>query len=100
MFDKNADKERRMNSDTLAEAIIDKGISKGFWVDKNYFDKANFGEILETALHELSHKAGGDESSVFSYKLTDVNSSVLKYLSSSPFGRKFFAILNKLWNEG
>ena len=70
LFDRTSVKDRKMYSDCNAEAITDNGVSKGFWIDKSYLDKSSFSEVLETALHELSHKAGGDESAEFSYKLT------------------------------
>lgn len=99
MFDRNADAERRMSEDTLAEALVDKMTSKGFWIDKGYLQKGKLGEVLETALHELSHVAGGDESSSFSYKLTSVNKQILEQILEDPQTREELKILNRLWNE-
>ncbi len=84
IFNKEASDESRYYEDTMAEAITDYANngeiqSKGFWINQDYLDKGTFSEILGTALHELCHKYGGDESSSFSYKLTDI----LKELISS-----------------
>ena len=97
MFDRNAPKEKRNYSDTLAEAITDLGSSKGFWIDKSYLSEANFADVLETALHELSHKAGGDESSAFSYMLTNVNKQAIGQMMNDPECRAELLALNKLW---
>lgn len=99
LFDKTSAKERRMYSDTLAEAIIDNGQSKGFWIEKSYLDRASFTDALETALHELSHKAGGDESSEFSYKLTNVNRDAIAQIMNDPISRSELQALNTLWND-
>lgn len=99
MFDKNAAKERTLYSDTQAEAITDKGVSKGFWIDKSYLDSSDFSEVLETALHELSHKAGGDESASFSYKLTDVNRDAIKQILEDTGSRNELNALRRIWNE-
>lgn len=98
LFDRNSEAERRMNGDALAEAITDFGTSKGFWIDKEYLNEASFSEVLETALHELSHKAGGDESSEFSYKLTRVNEEVLKQINENPETSAVLNFLSKLWD--
>jgi len=98
MFDRNAEKEKKIYEDCDAEAIIDNYKSKGFWIDRTYLNNTTFCDALETALHELSHKMGGDESSTFSYMLTNVNSSVLQeILNNSETKAKLFA-LEKLWN--
>ena len=62
-------------------------------------DKASFSEALETALHELSHKAGGDESEEFSYKLTNVNKAVIGQIVEDVQSRAEIQSLNKLWDE-
>lgn len=98
LFDRTSEAEKRMSGDALAEAITDFGTSKGFWIDKTYLNEASFSEVLETALHELSHKAGGDESSEFSYKLTNVNKAILNQINSDPMTRAVMNFLNKLWN--
>ena len=74
--------------------------SKGFWIDKTYLDKNDFGVVLECALHEMSHKIGGDETSAFSYFLTEVNAQTLKQLlDTHPETYKKLCALNKLWKE-
>ena len=98
MFDNSTPKERRLYSDCLAEAITDFGESKGFWIDKNYLDRASFNDVLETALHELSHKVGGDESSAFSYKLTNVNRDAIGQLISDTQTKYEFQTISQLWD--
>ena len=103
LFDNTCARDRRLHGDALAEAITDGAgpfkVSKGFWIDKSYLDRSDFSEVLETALHELSHKAGGDETSEFSYKLTDVNRQAIKALLNNPETRFNLRALNRLWNE-
>lgn len=98
MFDRNAEKEKKIYQNCDAEAIIDNYQSKGFWIDKTYLKEATFYDALETALHELSHKVGGDESSRFSYMLTNVNSSVLQEILTDPVTKAKLFALEKLWN--
>ena len=99
VFDRMAQGEKSMYKDTLAEAITDFSESKGFWIDKSYLDEGKFGEVLETALHELSHKAGGDGTSEFGYKLTNVNKEVIKQIINNPRTKKELASLNRLWDD-
>ena len=99
LFDRTSVKDRKMYSDCNAEAIPDNGVSKGFWIDKSYLDKSSFSEVLETALHELSHKAGGDESAEFSYKLTDVNKNAINQLINDVQARSEIQALNNLWSS-
>lgn len=99
LFDRTSAKDSKMYSDCNAEAITDKGVSKGFWIDKSYLDKSSFSDVLETALHELSHKAGGDESAEFSYKLTDVNKDAIGQLINDIQARHEMQALNNLWNS-
>lgn len=99
IFDRTSAKDRKLHSDALAEAIIDQGVSKGFWIDKGYLDKADLYEVLETALHELSHKAGGDESAEFSYKLTDVNRDAIAHILNNALDRSELQILNSIWKN-
>jgi len=99
MFSKNNPAENRMYSKVLAEAITDPGVSKGFWLEKGYLDSANFSDVLETALHELSHKAGGDGSASFSYKLTDVNKCAISQILNNAETRKELQALNILWQN-
>lgn len=99
LFNNKSEKDKKLYNDTLAEAITEAGFSRGFWIDKEYLNTANFSDVLETALHELSHKAGGDESSTFSYKLTNVNRDVIKQLINDIQSRNEIQALNKLWVE-
>lgn len=99
MFDNKGAKDSRLYSSTMAEAIIDNGTSKGFWIDKNYLDNSQFSDVLETALHELCHKAGGDESAAFSYKLTNVNKDVIDQIMTDFKSRNELQALNRLWEE-
>ena len=99
LFDRTSAKDSKMYSNCNAEAITDKGVSKGFWIDKSYLDRSSFSEALETALHELSHKAGGDESAVFSYKLTNVNKDTIGQLMNDIQARSELQALNNLWNS-
>ena len=96
MFDRTSAKDSKMYSDCNAEAIVDKGVSKGFWIDKTYLNQSRFCDALETALHELSHKAGGDESAEFSYMLTDVNKDAIGQLISDVKSRNELQALNAL----
>ena len=56
-------------------------------------------QIVEdkTALHELSHKAGGDESAEFSYMLTNVNKDAINQLINDIKTRNELQALNTLW---
>lgn len=99
LFDRTSAKDSKMYSDCNAEAITDKGVSKGFWIDKSYLDKSSFSDVLETALHELSHKAGGDESAEFSYKLTNVNKDAIGQLINDIYARHEMQALNNLWDK-
>lgn len=99
LFDNRSAKDSKLYKDTMAEAIIDKGTSKGFWIDKSYLDKAKFSDVLETALHELSHKAGGDESMEFSYKLTNVNKDAIGQILTDPKSRNELQALDRIWDE-
>lgn len=99
LFNNRSEKEKGLYNNVLAEAIIDNEVSKGFWIDSEYLDKASFSEALETALHELSHKAGGDESEEFSYKLTNVNKAVIGQIVEDVQSRAGIQSLNKLWDE-
>lgn len=98
LFDSTADREKKMYSGTLAEAIVDKGVSKGFWIDRDYLDRASLHEVFETALHELSHKDGGDGSVDFGYKLTNVNREVIGQFEDIITQQDFVA-LSEIWNK-
>ena len=99
MFSKENLSESGIYKTTNAEAIIDNGISKGFWVDKKFLEMAPFADNLEVALHELCHKVGGDSSAEFSYKLTDVNKKVIDEILNNSQVRKELQALNVLWDE-
>lgn len=99
MFDRTSSRDSRLHSNALAEAIVDIGVSKGFWIDKGYLNRASFNDVLETALHELSHKAGGDESAEFSYKLTDVNKDAIGQLLDDIKSRNEIQALASLWSS-
>lgn len=99
LFNNRSEKEKGLYNNVLAEAIIDNEESKGFWIDCRYLDNSNFSDVLETCLHELSHKAGGDESSEFSYKLTAVNKAVLSQIVEDVQSRADIQALNKLWDD-
>lgn len=99
MFDRTSSRDSRLHSNALAEAIVDRGVSKGFWIDQGYLDRASFNDVLETALHELSHKAGGDESAEFSYKLTDVNKDAIGQLLDDIKSRNEIQALASLWSS-
>lgn len=99
IFDRNAEREKKLYQDTNAEAIIENEVSKGFWIDKEYLDNASFTDVLETALHELSHKVGGDGNADFSYKLTNVNSATINQIMTNPLTRTELGALQTLWND-
>lgn len=108
LFNKNSSAEGALNKSTLAEALTanryTEGIggfkaSKGFWIDRNYINKGSFSKVLGTALHELTHKAGGDETSEFSYKLTDVLNEVLESRISDDVATAELKALRKIWDE-
>ena len=99
IFDAKGAKDSKLYSDAVAEAIIDSRTTKGFWIDRDYLDNANFSDILETCLHELSHKAGGDESSAFSYKLTNVNADAIDALLNNIPALHELQALTKIWES-
>lgn len=99
LFDNKSAKDSKLHSDALAEAITDRGVSKGFWIDKSYLDRADLYEVLETALHELSHKVGGDESMEFSYKLTDVNRDTIAHILNNSADRVELQELSSIWKN-
>lgn len=99
LFDNKGVKDSKLYKSALAEAITDNGVSKGFWLDKAYLDRTSLSDVLETALHELSHKVGGDESAEFSYKLTNVNSEAISHILNNIESRNELQALNRLWNE-
>lgn len=99
IYDRKSEQENNAYADVLGEAITDKGKSLGFWVDKTYLNEKSFSELLATSLHELTHKFGGDESSTFSYKLTDVMEYVIKAINENPNLAIQLKILEKAWDK-
>lgn len=94
-----AENSIRKYDNALAEAIIDNGVQKGFWIDRDYLNSGRFSDLLETALHELSHKVGGDGTEVFGYELTRVNKEAIAEILENPEIAKEFKILNDIWNK-
>jgi len=98
-----AENSKTVYDNVLGEAITEnvgyskEGVTKGFWLDREYLNRASFSEILETALHELSHRAGGDGTEKFGYKLTRVNQSVIKQIIENPATQKELSVLSKIW---
>lgn len=68
------DKSNEIAQKTLGEAITESYDEKyfGHWIDKEYLDKGEFTDLLATWLHEICHQYGGDGTSEFTYKLTDL----------------------------
>lgn len=99
LFNRCSVKEKNLYSNVDAEAIIDSFVSKGFWLEQHYLYTASFHDVLETALHELSHKAGGDESSEFSYKLTDVNKNAIGQIVNDVKTRNEMQALSFIWED-
>lgn len=100
IFD-NTDSEQGHDtySNVEGEAIVESGISKGFWLDRTQLNNKDFTGLLTTTLHEITHKFGSDESSNFSYKLTDVIEGVLKAAKDRPGIALQLKVLEQLWNE-
>ncbi|MDD3419637.1 MAG: hypothetical protein PHE78_03435 [Candidatus Gastranaerophilales bacterium] len=95
---------RPKNDDTLAEAITkyESGEGKqykGHWIARDYLNAGDFSDVLATRLHETCHKYGGDESAIFSYKLTDLISDYNEVMTSDPKLRTKLSTLKKLWND-
>lgn len=105
IFDGKSIKEAKTYRDTLAEAIIkidpdtSSRKSVGFWIDRDYLSKASFSDVISTALHEITHKAGGDVSAEFSYKLTDVLEKVIKSGLEDKHANIELSNLRKIWDE-
>jgi len=99
--------EKEDGDNTLAEAITKFNVNKkphykdyiGHWIARDYLNGGTFSEILATKLHEACHQYGGDESSIFSYKLTDVIEDYNSVIINDPLLRLRLAAFNKLWNE-
>jgi hypothetical protein len=105
LFDAKSSKEKDY-ADCLAEAITrfdwNKGKKEtlGFWIDKKYLNKSDLFDALGTALHELSHKIGGDGNSDFSYKLTTVLEKAMRALvKANPADAAEIRAMDKIWSE-
>ena len=99
LFNAKSTDESKVYKNVQAEAIVDAATSKGFWIDKEYLDTTDFSSVLSTALHELTHKFGGDESSRFSYKLTDVMEAVFAAINENPNLALQLKVLEEAWKK-
>ena len=101
VFDGKSKRENSINTykHVIAEAIIQYKESKGFWIDREYLSKLIFPDFLESALHELSHKVGGDGDKDFGYKLTHVNGDAIAQIVKNPKIAEELRILNDIWDE-
>ena len=97
IYDKSSEAESKAYENVAGEAIVEKGKSLGFWVDRTYLNRENFSKLLSTSLHELTHKYGGDESENFSYKLTDVMQKVFEAINSNPNLATQLKVLEQAW---
>ena len=98
IYDRKANNEDPAYKDVTGEAIIKNRKTLGFWLDRNAMKRDDFSTALSTSLHELTHKFGGDESSTFSYKLTDVMEKVFKAINNNPNLAVQLKVLEKAWN--
>lgn len=106
LFNAKGNNESKTYKNTLAEAILVSDYTSdfmkksiGFWIDRDYLSKASFPEILSTALHEITHKSGGDGSSEFTYKLTDVLEKEIASRLEDKQANIELKNLRKLWDE-
>lgn len=90
IFDRN---ERKVNKGALAEYT-----GNEIWFDRTFLGNITFERGLAAYLHELTHKYGGDETAVFSYKITDWLDLVMKSLND-PETKEKLDDLKNLWNE-
>lgn len=99
IFDAKAAAENSVTKydDALAEAILDGKVQKGFWIDREYLNKGKFGEVFETALHELSHKVGADGTMEHGYELTKVNKIAIAEILEKPEIAREFKVLSDMW---
>lgn len=93
------DRNNEINRTTLGEAIIRDKQYKGHWIDRTYLNNGNFFDLVSTWLHEISHKAGGDGTPAFAYKLTDMVESILRSSSDSSELQTDLRALEKVFNE-
>ena len=99
IYSKDSKEENDAYKDVAGEAIVENGKSLGFWIDKKYLNEETFSSVFGTALHELTHKFGGDESEIFSYKLTDVLQKVFEAINNNPNIAMKMKILEQAWNR-
>ena len=92
VFDRTAEKAE----DTLAEAMIKDRKYLGHWVSRDHLKNASFSDNLATWLHEMCHQYGGDGSSIFGYKLTDLISDTIRLTHEQQCK---LSALEKLYNE-
>ncbi|MFI3300613.1 MAG: hypothetical protein R3Y28_04245 [Candidatus Gastranaerophilales bacterium] len=71
------DRKNEIKTNTLGESMVQNNKYLGHWIDREYLSKTDFAELLSTWLHEICHKHGGDGTSEFTYKLTDLISGLL-----------------------
>ena len=82
-----------------AEAIIEAGEYQGHWMRDSHLLLQNYVGNLATFLHEISHKAGGDESEVFSRQLTKLQSHITNAIMHNPNAFKKIQTLSKMFDE-
>ncbi len=97
IYDRKANNEDKAYDNVTGEAIVDNGKTLGFWLDRTAMKEESFSNMLSTSLHELTHKFGGDESSNFSYKLTDVMEKVFKAINNNPNLAMQLKVLEQAW---
>ena len=71
----------------------------GHWIDRDYLNSGNFYELLETWAHEITHKSGGDGTSEFTYKLTDLVEQIAQSLKNNPITNTKLHAFEELFNE-
>lgn len=84
---------------TGAEAIIEAGEYQGHWMRDSHLLLQNYVGNLATFLHEISHKAGGDTSEVFSMQLTKLQSHITNAIMHNPNAFKKIQTLSKMFDE-
>lgn len=84
---------------TGAEAIIEGGEYQGHWMRDSHLLLQNYVGNLATFLHEISHKAGGDTSEVFSMQLTKLQSHITNAIMHNPNAFKKIQTLSKMFDE-
>ena len=82
-----------------AEAIIELGEYKGHWMRDSHLLMQNYVGNLATFLHEISHKAGGDDSENFSIQLAKLQSHITNVVMHNPNALKKIQTLSKMFDE-